>query len=208
MLRIVLILLLTSTMLHSQDFPKKKLLKRKAPETFKVKFTTTKGDFVVEAHRDWAPLGVDRLYQLVVSGFYTDIAVFRVQPEYVVQFGIAGNPELNKAWEFYTLEDEPVGTSNLKGTVAFARGGPNTRTTQLFVNVADNFKLDTIAFNGLTGFPPIAKVIEGMEVVHNFHSGYGRAPVEDQGAMYEKGEAYLKEVYPELDYILKAEVVK
>jgi len=201
-------LILSGFQAYSQDFPRKKLLKQQAPQEFVVSFSTTKGDFKIKAYRDWAPKAVDRFYQLVISGFYQDIAVFRVQPEYVVQFGISTYPELNKAWEYYSLADEDVLHSNSKGTVSFARGGPETRTTQLFVNVRDNAKLDTLSYSGVKGFPPIAEVIEGMEVVHKFYGAYGFGPAEDQDSIYSIGNSFLKRKYPELDYINNARLVK
>ncbi len=205
---LVFISFLTFTGVFGQDFPKKRLLKQKAPEEFIVKFSTTKGDFKIKSHRKWGPVAVDRFYQLVISGFYQDIAVFRVQPEYVVQFGISTHPELNKAWEFYSMEDEEVKTSNTTGTVSYARGGPNTRTTQLFINVNDNLKLDTLEYSGMRGFPPFAEVIEGMDVVHSFYGEYGFDPAEDQDSIYSIGNSFLRNKYPELDYILKAVLVE
>ncbi len=201
-------LLLVVTVTYGQEFPKKKLLKQEAPQEFEVLFSTTKGDFKVKAYRDWGPVGVDRFYQLVISGFYHDIAIFRVQPDYVVQFGISTNPELNKAWEFYSIGDEEVLQSNTKGTLSFARGGPETRTTQLFINVNENMKLDTISYSGVNGFPVIAEVIEGMEVIHSFYGEYGFDPAEDQDSIYSIGNLFLKEKYPELDYIIDARLIK
>ncbi len=202
-IRIIIGLVFTISISFGQ-IPKKKLLKQQAPEEFMVEFQTTKGNFTIKAHRSWAPKGVDRLYQLVISGFYNDIAIFRVQPEYVVQFGISSNSELNKAWEYYSLEDEPVVRGNSKGTVSFARGGPETRTTQLFINVNDNQKLDTLAYSGVVGFPCIAEVVEGMDVVHSFYGEYGFDPAEDQDSIYSIGNSFLERKFPNLDYISRA----
>jgi len=207
-LRFAILMLFAPPFLQAQKGPSKKLLKEEAPPEFVAKIETTKGVFMVFAKREWAPLGVDRFYQLIKSGFFTDVAIFRVQPGYVAQFGISDKQLLNEAWEENELPDETVSNSNLKGTIAFARGGPNTRTTQLFINLADNQKLDTISFQGLRGFPPIAKVTSGMDVVESFYGGYGFEPVEKQDGIYENGNAYLKENYPDLDYILKATIVE
>lgn len=190
-----------------QAQPDSSVLSLHAPDTFQVKFQTTAGSFTIEAYRTWSPEGVDRLYQLVKTDFFTDVAIFRVQPEYVVQFGISDNPQVNNFWEEHPLPDEPVKKSNLKGTLAYAREGAESRTTQLFINYQDNHKLDTISFNGLRGFPPIGKVVEGMDVGQSFYSDYGFGPAEKQDSIYQLGNAYLRRHYPGLDYIRKAEVL-
>ena len=190
-----------------QDVPDASILNKRAPKTFKVEFQTTAGSFTIQAHRDWSPAGVDRLYQLVKSDFFTDVAIFRVQPEYVVQFGISDDPEVNDFWEEHPLPDEPVKKSNTRGTVAYAREGPLSRTTQFFINYQDNHKLDTTNFNGLRGFPPIGKVFAGLEVVESFYSGYGFEPAEKQDSIYKLGNAYLRREYPGLDYIRKAGIL-
>jgi cyclophilin family peptidyl-prolyl cis-trans isomerase len=192
----------------AQTVPDADLLDQQAPEVFQVEFRTTAGSFIVEAHRSWSPAGVDRFYQLVRSGFYRDAAIFRVQPDYVVQFGISPHPKVNAFWEEHPLPDEPVKTSNLKGTLAYAREGKESRTTQLFINYRDNHKLDTVDFNGLKGFPPIGKVVEGMEVVQSFCSDYGFEPAEKQDSVYRLGNAYLREHYPGLDYIKRTRFIK
>jgi len=192
----------------AQTVPDADILDKRAPGVFQVDFQTTAGSFTVEAHRSWSPAGADRLYQLVRSGFYTDAAIFRVQPDYVVQFGISPYPEVNAFWEKYPLPDEPVKKSNLKGTLAYAREGKISRTTQLFINYRDNHKLDTIAFNDLRGFPPIGRVVEGMEVVQSFCSDYGFEPAEKQDSVYKLGNAYLREHYPGLDYIEEAKIAQ
>jgi len=203
---IILTLLLLTLVGLPQAQPDSSVLSVHAPDTFQVEFQTTAGSFTLEAYRNWSPEGVDRLYQLVRTDFFTDVAIFRVQPEYVVQFGISDNPQVNGFWEEHPLADEPVKQSNLKSTVAYAREGAESRTTQLFINYQDNCKLDTINFNGLRGFPPIGKVVEGMEVVKSFYSDYGFEPAEKQDSIYELGNAYLREQYPELDYIRKAKI--
>ncbi|MBI5537531.1 MAG: peptidylprolyl isomerase [Deltaproteobacteria bacterium] len=174
--------------------------KEKAPEKFKVKFTTTKGDFVVEATRAWAPIGADRFYNLVKLGFFTDIGFFRVVPDFVVQFGIHGNPEVAAAWRTAQLQDDPTSKqSNEKGTLTFAKGGPNSRTTQMFINYKNNDRLDKM------GFPPFAKVISGTEVIDAINKEYGEQP--QQPTVQSEGNAYLKREFPRLDYIKSATIV-
>jgi len=192
---------------HSQSIPDSSILGLRAPDAFRAEFQTTAGSFTVKAIRDWSPAGVDRLYQLVKSDFFTDVAIFRVQPEYVVQFGISDDPDVNDFWERHPLPDEPVKKGNLKGTVAYAREGAKSRTTQLFINYQDNVKLDTVNFNGLRGFPPIGRVVEGMQVVESFYSDYGFEPAEKQDSIYKMGNAYLREHYPGLDYVEEARVL-
>lgn len=177
----------------------------KAPEKFKVEFKTTKGNFTVEAVRQWAPNGADRFFNLVKAGFFTDIAFFRVLDGFVAQFGIHGNPEISAVWRNQNIEDDPVKESNLKGTLTFATAGPNTRTTQLFINYGDNSRLDDM------GFSPFARVIEGMDVVESLYSGYGegapsgRGP--NQGQIQRSGNQYLKAEFPKLDYIISASIL-
>ncbi len=182
-----------------------KLATEQAPATFKVKFTTTKGEFVVEAHREWAPLGVDRFYNLVKIGFFTDIAMFRVISGFMAQFGIHGDPKVAAAWREARIQDDPRQQSNTRGMVTFATAGPNTRTSQLFINYVDNSRLDNM------GFSPFGRVISGMEVVDGLYSGYGegapRGRGPDQGRLQAQGNAYLKSDFPQLDYIVSAELL-
>jgi peptidyl-prolyl cis-trans isomerase A (cyclophilin A) len=174
-------------------------LNAKAPELFDVKFETTRGDFVVAVHRAWAPLGADRFYNLVKSGFFTGEAFFRVVPGFVVQFGLSPDPAVNRAWRSADIKDDPVKESNKRGTITFATAGPNTRTTQLFINFADNSGLDR------QGFAPFGLVTSGMDVVDHIYSGYGQQP--DQGAITTQGAAYLEKHFPKLDTIKSATVV-
>jgi len=166
------------------------------PETFRIRFETTKGDFVVEAHRAWAPDGAKRLYNLVKIGFFEDVAFFRVLPRFVAQFGVHGDPAVNREWRGARIADDPAKESNRRGTVTFATAGPNSRTTQLFVNLKDNASLDA------KGFTPVGEVVEGMEVVDSLYSGY-RGTV-DQIKARRQGNAYLKESFPKLDYVKRA----
>jgi peptidyl-prolyl cis-trans isomerase A (cyclophilin A) len=169
------------------------LLKAKAPATFKARFTTTKGDFVIEVHRDWSPLGADRFYNLVKNGFYNNESFFRVVPGFVVQFGLSARPTITAAWQDSFIQDDPVTQSNKRGFVTFATSGPNRRTTQLFVNFGDNARLDGM------GFSPFGEVIEGMDVVDKLYSGYGETP--SQGQIETEGKTYLEKSFPLLDSI-------
>ncbi len=206
---ILFILLLALCIAASgQIVPDSAYLKTKAPDRFKATFETTKGPFTVEFIREWSPLGVDRVYQLLATGFYTNNSLFRVQKEYVVQFGICDNRSVNSFWDKHPIADEPVKAQNLKGTVSYARDGPKTRTAQLFINKKDNPKLDTVNYNGLRGFPPIGKVVSGFEVVDSFYPDYGFEPANHQDSVMVKGNAYLNKLFPLLDFITKASIIK
>ena len=176
------------------------------PDSYKVHFETSKGDFVVSVTREWAPLGADRFYTLVKSGFYDGARFFRVLPGFVVQFGIAADPAVTAKWRDANLQDEPVKQSNRRGLITYAKGGPNTRTTQVFINLADNARLDE------SGFPPFGAVTQGMEVVDQFYSGYGEGAPNgngpSQGSAEADGNAYLIRDFPKLDYIKKATIEK
>jgi peptidyl-prolyl cis-trans isomerase A (cyclophilin A) len=179
--------------------------KEQAPELYKVNLDTSKGPIVIEVHRDWAPIGADHLYTLVKTGFYDGARFFRYRRNFIVQFGIAGDPKVNKLWSNGNLPDDPVKWSNVKGTVTYATGGPNTRTTQLFINLGNNASLDQ------QGFAPIGKVTTGMDVVERLYSNYGEiAALGGQGPDTDKidaqGNAYLEAHFPRLDYIKKATI--
>ena len=169
--------------------------KDQAPDTFKAKFETTKGDFVVEVHREWAPRGADRFHELVKAGFFDGGGFFRVIKGFMVQFGLNPDPKLNAKWSAMTIPDDPVTKANTRGRITFATAGPATRTTQLFINYGNNSRLDD------QGFAPFGQVVEGMDVVDNIYGGYREDP--DQGMIERRGNAYLKEHYPKLDYIKK-----
>ena len=179
-----------------------------APDLFNVKFTTTNGDFVIAVHRQWAPNGADRLYNLVKVGFFTDVAFFRVMKNFVVQFGIHGDPEVSAAWLEATIGDDKVEESNSRGLVSFAdRRSPDTRTTQLFINLAGmNSYLDD------EGYAPVGSVIEGLDVVDSLYNGYGdgapRGTGPSQAAIQTQGNEYLKRDFPQLDYIQSASIVE
>jgi peptidyl-prolyl cis-trans isomerase A (cyclophilin A) len=174
-------------------------LKARAPEVYKVKLTTTKGDVIVQVNRAWAPLGADRFYNLVRGGFYKDAAFFRIVPRFVAQFGIPARPDAAAVWEKAKILDDRVTQSNKRGTLTFATAGPNTRTTQIFINYSDNTSLDT------QGFAPFGTVIEGMDLVDKFFAGYGESP--DQGRITMQGKAYLDKSFPNLDRIVTAVVM-
>ena len=177
-----------------------------APESFQVEFETSKGIFVIEAHRSWSPHGVDRFYYLIKSGFYHDMGLYRVVANFMVQFGVHGDPEISSIWSALTFSDDSVKQQNLRGYLSYAKASmPNSRTTQLFINFRDNSSLDE------HGFSPIGKVIQGMEVVDQLFSGYGdlqafggNAP--DPGRIQREGNSFLKSNYPELDYIIKTKI--
>jgi peptidyl-prolyl cis-trans isomerase A (cyclophilin A) len=180
------------------------LLNDKAPAVFKADFDTTAGPFTIEVHRDWAPQGADRFYNLVKSGFFTDVRFFRVINGFMAQFGIHGDPKIAAAWRSARIQDDPVKQSNREGYVTFATAGPNTRTTQLFINLADNTSLDR------QGFAPIGRVSSGMDVVHKIYDGYGegapRGKGPDQGRIQTEGNAYLSKDFPKLTYIKSAKI--
>ena len=176
-----------------------------APETFKAQFDTTKGKFTIEVTRSLSPNGADRFYNLVRSGYFKDVAFFRVIPGFMCQFGIHGDPNVSAKWREAAITDDPVKGSNTRGTITFATAGPNTRTTQLFINFADNINL-----NGM-GFSPFGKVTEGMDVVDKINGEYGegapRGGGPNQGRVQAEGNTYLKKDFPNLDYIKSATIV-
>ncbi|MGA9779003.1 MAG: peptidylprolyl isomerase [Limisphaerales bacterium] len=180
-------------------------LTAKAPETFNVQFNTTKGKFTIEVTRSLAPNGADRFYNLVRSGYFTGVTFFRVIPGFMCQFGIHGAPGVSAKWREATIPDDPVKGSNTRGTITFATAGPNTRTTQLFINFADNSRLDS------DGFAPFGKVIAGMDVVDIINGEYGEGAPSgngpDQGRIQMEGNAYLKKDFPNLDYIKSVTIV-
>ena len=187
--------------------PKHDLWSRRSPDAFKVRIETSKGNFVIETHRDWAPRGADRFYNLVRAGFFDDSRFFRVRPGFIAQFGIPGDPVIAAAWKEQTFPDDPVRQSNTRGSIAYAMTGPNTRTTQLYINLSDNSRLDP------DGFAPMGKVIEGMDIADRLYAGYG----EDagggrrggkQGKIFEGGNAYLDREFPSLDKLIRATIVQ
>ncbi len=174
-----------------------------APDSFDVTMETTVGTITLRSRRAWAPNGVDRFHRLVSEGFYDDVRFFRVMPGFVVQFGLSGDPKATAKWEAAPIPDDTVRTTNRRGTVVFARAGQNSRTSQLFFNLVDNGMLLDAA-DGF-GFPPIAEITSGVEVLDRIFPGYGEAP--DQGRIMAEGNAYLGRDFPKLDAIKSARVV-
>lgn len=181
------------------DFSDPSKLTEHAPETFKAQFDTTKGKVTIEVTRSLAPNGADRFYNLVRSGYFKDIGFFRVVPGFMCQFGLHGDPAVSAKWRDANLTDDPVKGSNTRGTITFATAGPNTRTTQLFINYGNNTFLDG------QGFAPFGKVVEGMDVVDQINSEYRENP--SQGRIQMQGNAYLKKDFPNLDYIKSASIL-
>jgi peptidyl-prolyl cis-trans isomerase A (cyclophilin A) len=177
-------------------------LTEKAPDVYQAKFETTKGVFVIEVTRAWAPVGADRFYNLVKNGYYDNCRFFRIVPGFMVQFGINSDPNLNTVWRQSRIADDPVKKSNTKGNVTFAKSSlPNSRTTQVFINFGDN----SSNLDG-QGFAPFGRVVDGMKVVNSLYSGYGENP--DQGRIQMEGNAYLEKSFPKLDYIKSATIVE
>jgi peptidyl-prolyl cis-trans isomerase A (cyclophilin A) len=176
-----------------------------APPTYRTRFETSAGVFVIEVQRDWAPRGADRFYELVKNGYFDGQRFFRVLSGFMAQFGIHGDPKVSAAWRERRIPDDPVTQSNTRGMVSFATAGPNTRTTQVFINYADNSALDG------QGFAPFGRVVEGMDVVDRLFAGYGegapRGRGPDQGRIQGEGEAYLARDFPKLDSVKRATLV-
>lgn len=182
-------------------------LKEMAPAKYTANFETSAGAFVIEVTRDWAPAGADRFYNLVKNGYYNDVRFFRVVREprpFMVQFGIHGDPALNTVWRNARLPVDPVKQSNTRGYISYAMlgSGPDTRTTQVFINFGDNSFLDQ------TGFAPFGRVIKGMDVVDKLFGGYGETPSQAQGRIQAEGNAFLNKEFPKLDYIKAATIAK
>jgi len=185
--------------------PSDKSWSEPSPSVFNVTLETTKGRFVIEVHRDWAPIGVDRFYHLIRARFYDDSRFFRVRAGAFVQFGIAGDPAVAGVWREQKIKDDPVKQTNIRGTIAYAMTGPDTRTTQLYINLTDNSRLDK------DGFAPLGRVIAGMDVLDRIYSGYGEEAgggmrAGKQGKIFEGGNAHLDRDFPKLDRLIKAGV--
>jgi peptidyl-prolyl cis-trans isomerase A (cyclophilin A) len=181
----------------------------KTPEVFRVKFETTAGSFVIEAHRDWSPHGADRFYELVRMKYYDDSRFFRVVPGRWVQFGINGNPTIAQQQRRITIPDDPLKQHNTRGYVAFSNTGPNTRSTQVYINLGDNTARNDIE----AGFAPFGQIVEGMDVVEKLYGGYGERSgggmrAGHQAQMFEGGNAYLDREYPKLDKLIRATMMK
>jgi cyclophilin family peptidyl-prolyl cis-trans isomerase len=179
----------------------------RAPELFQVRVETSQGAFVVEVHREWALHGADRFHELVAAGYFDGSRFFRIVPGFIAQFGVAGDPKVTAAWKDRTIPDDPVRQSNTRGTIAYAMTGPDTRATQLYINLADNSRLDA------QGFAPIGRVTSGMEVVDRLYSGYGEKSGGGmrggrQGEMLKGGNAWLDAHFPKLDHLLRARIIE
>lgn len=179
-----------------------------APDSFLVTITTTKGVVVAKAHRDWSPLAVDRFYQLVSGNVWKDARIFRVVPGFVVQWGLTGDSAVDNKWRNARVPDEPVKVSNKRGTMSFARGGPQSRTIQVFINLVNNDRLDDMAAGGVAGYPPFAEITQGMEVVDKLESKYGEQPGALQGQISTRGWGPIDQQFPGLDRIVKTTVTK
>ena len=186
---------------------KEKWLKEKAPNTFKARFETTKGDFDIVARRLWSPKGVDRLYQMIKNGYYEDVAIFRVVPKFVAQFGIHNDSLIHRNWG-KGIDDEPVLAKNNAMTISFARGGVKSRSNQIFINLKNNSRLDNLSYSGVTGFPVVAKVITGQENVLKFYNGYGDKLGFKQDSITKFGNKFLRDKFPKVDYIIKAYLIE
>src|SRR3954453_173504 len=200
------ILTITLLLLAAGCGGKKKVEAVQAPPEYKVRLQTTKGDVVILVHRDWSPLGADHFYELTKMGFYNDSRFFRALKGFIVQWGINGDPKINKDWSEISIKDDPPKVSNKIGTVVFAMAGPNSRTTQVFINLGDNSgSLDP------QGFTPFGEVLQGMESVQDLYMGFregapqGSGP--SQAAIADIGTPYLEEHFPKLDYIKKAQII-
>ncbi len=203
---VVLLTLFFAAPAFSQGLSNPAALKEQAPAVYRVDFDTSKGPFVVEVHRDWAPLGADRFYNLVKNGFFDDARFFRVVEGFMVQFGVNGDPRILAVWRQARIADDPVRISNKRSFITFATAGPNTRTTQVFINFGDNHNLDA------QGFAPFGQVVSGMNVVDSLYNGYGegapRGRGPDQSRLQAEGNAYLASGFANLDYIKKATIEK
>jgi peptidyl-prolyl cis-trans isomerase A (cyclophilin A) len=205
----MLFALLTATFsgpVFGQSLSSPTSLRETAPKNYKARFETSKGAFVIDVNRDWAPNGADRFYNLVKNGFYDGVRFFRVLDGFMAQFGINGDPAISAQWREARIQDDPVRESNKRGFVTYAMAGPNTRTSQVFINYGDNSALDK------QRFAPFGRVSSGMEVVDALYNGYGegapRGQGPDQGRVQMEGNAYLTKSFPRLDFVKKATITK
>jgi peptidyl-prolyl cis-trans isomerase A (cyclophilin A) len=205
-LRLALLLASLSAPAFAQapDLSNPAALVEQAPASYKVRFDTSKGSFVIQVNRAWAPHGADRFYNLIKHGFYDNVRFFRVISDFMVQFGINGDPQVSARWREANIPDDPVKTSNKRGMITFATAGPNTRTTQVFINFGDNSQLDGM------GFAPFGQVVSGMDVVDGINAEYGegapRGRGPEQGRLQMEGNAYLAQSFPRMDYVKKATI--
>ena len=205
-LAFVLTVLAPPALAQSPKLSNPAALAEQAPASYKARFDTSKGAFVIQVNRTWAPHGADRFYNLVKNGFYDNVRFFRVISGFMVQFGINGNPQVSAHWRQANIPDDPVRQSNKRGMITFATAGPNTRTTQVFINFADNAGLDG------QGFAPFGQVVSGMNIVDSLNAEYGegapRSRGPDQGRLQGEGNAYLAAHFKRMDFVKKATIVK
>ena len=203
-----------ATPLTAQVLPGDLPLEAPAPDSFDVAFETTAGRFVLRGHRAWSPLGAARLHHLATAGYYTGAVIYRVGPTAsypggrVVQFGLANDAVTNRAWAAAPIADEPVRVGHRRGTVGFARGGPDTRTVELAIDLAPNTGLDTVQYEGVVGFPPVAEVIEGLDVLDRLNGEHGNAPMADYDSIAAGARAFLDRRYPGLDRVVAVRVIR
>ena len=190
-----------------QGFPDDRI-DEAGPDSFLVAFETSKGRFEAMVHRAWGPHASDRFYHLVRLDFFDEVSIYRVVNGFVAQFGIHNDREVNLAWRDLGVEDEATVHSNLRGTISFARGGPKSRTTQLFINLVDNVALDDLDYGGAVGYPPVAEIVSGLAVADSFNSQYGNAPSMRQDSINARGRAFLDRAFPGLDHIISARIVE
>jgi peptidyl-prolyl cis-trans isomerase A (cyclophilin A) len=203
---VILLLLISLQDKNALLDPKAPAVNLTAPAEFKVKIETSKGDLLLKITREWAPKGADRFYSLVKNGYYDDCRFYRVLPKYIAQFGIHGTPAIAGKWHEAPIDDDPVKQKNTRGRVTFAKGGPNSRTTNLFINLKDTTSLDR------DGFAPIGEVVDGMEIADQLHSGYGEGAPKGRGPgqkrIYDEGNAYLQKDFKDLDFIKSAKIAE
>lgn len=202
----LLLILFISISCFSQIKLDAALLKIKAPETFKAEFITSAGSFTIEVYRAWAPLAADRFYQLVRTGYYNNCLVFRAVKNNLVQFGVSPNKTKNIFWQKHYLKDEPIIAANADSTICFARGGPGTRKTSVFINLKNNYHYDTIDISGVKGFVPFGKVAAGMDIVRKLNSEYGNEPMQFIDSVYFKGNEHLLRKFPKLEKIKEVRI--
>jgi len=187
--------------------PTPEMLALPAPDSFVAEFVTSEGTFDVAMHRAWSPLGVDRMYHLLGNDFYAGARFYRVMSGFVAQWGFSGDPTLDSLWEDLPIDDEPVVESNVRGTVSYARAGARTRSYTLFVNLVDNRRLDELPTGGVVGYPPIGRVVRGLDVIDGFYPGYTDDPP-DQDSIAQQGNEYLRRRYPQLDSIVSTGILR
>jgi cyclophilin family peptidyl-prolyl cis-trans isomerase len=187
--------------------PTPEMLAASAPDSFVVEVVTSEGSFDIAMFRGWSPLGVDRMYHLMANDFYAGSRFYRIASGFVAQWGFSGQPALDSIWEALPIADEPVVESNLRGVVSYARAGPVTRSYTLFVNLVDNERLDEVSAGGVVGYPPIGRVVRGLDVIDGFYPGYTDDPPQ-QDSIAILGNEYLRRRYPQLDSVVGTRVVR